>query len=186
MIGGEEVGMEANSTWVEHWRVISFSQPPISIKEVRMRRAWLVAVGTMIVLLFGTVTAQYAQSTYRLQGNIPFNFRVGDKSFSSGEYLVESTNYVVKIVGKENGEGGYLLTVPGKDVRLSDMSEGKLIFNKYGDQYFLSKVVNPSYASELTIRKSKAEKEAEREVTKNPEVSSAPNDRTVSIAMNVH
>jgi len=186
MIGGEEVGMEANSTRVEQWRVISFSQPPISLKEVCMRRIWLVAVGTMMVLFFGTVTTQYAQGASCLQGNIPFNFMVGDKSFSAGEYSISSTSYLLQLVGIENGQGAYLLTVPGKDTDRSDMKKGKLIFNKFGEQYFLSKVINPSNASELAIRKSKAEKEAEKEVTKSPTVSSIPYDRTVSIAMNIH
>jgi hypothetical protein len=124
-----------------------------------MRKLWSVAAVTVMALFFGTVTTQYAQNITRLEGNIPFDFKVGNNSFASGEYSVKSKGFLLRVMGADGHQNISLFAQPGKDTNHSDTDQGQLIFNKYGDQYFLSKVVSPRVAFEFDIPKSKAEKE---------------------------
>ena len=149
-----------------------------------MKKLWLVAALTLMALSLGTVTTNYAQSVPRLEGTIPFNFMVGDRPFKSGEYNInlQSTQGLLKVMGKDGQQAVYVLSRQGKQTSQADMKEGKVIFRKYGDLYFLSNVVNPWNAMEWGIPMSKAEKEA----VKNQTVNSAANNKTVLIAMKAH
>jgi hypothetical protein len=119
-----------------------------------------------------------------LEGTIPFNFKVGDRSFTSGEYNIslQSSNGLLKVAGKDGHQAIYVLSQPGKKTLQTDMNAGKLVFNKYGEQYFLSKVVNPWEALELGIPKSKAEKE----LAKNQTANFSGHNQTVLIALKTH
>ncbi len=134
-----------------------------------------------MALSLGTVATQYAQSAYRLEGTIPFDFMLGNRPIASGEYSFQSTNGLLRVVGKDGRQSTFLFSNAGKPTSQVNSNEGELVFNKYGDQYFLSKVVNPHDSVERRIPASKAEKEA----VKNQTVNSAANNETVLIAMKV-
>jgi hypothetical protein len=142
-----------------------------------MKNVLLVSALTALLLGLGTVTILYAQNTPRLEGVIPFNFMVGNTSLSAGDYSIQSTNGILRIYGKEKREGVYVSSTPDKPLSPTNGPDGKLIFNKYGNQYFLTKVVNPFDAAEQRLPKSASEKEAAKRVS---------NAKTVLIAMKVH
>jgi hypothetical protein len=162
--------------------MICFTPPPKSLKEVQMRKLWLVAAVTLMALFFGTVTTQYAQNTIRMEGKIPFDFKVGNQSFASGGYSIKSTGVLLQMFGLDSHQNAYLLPSAGKNIDHSNLEKGQLIFTKYGDQYFLSKVVSPSNPTELNLRKSKSEKE----LIDNLKANLVTNNNTVSIAFNSH
>jgi hypothetical protein len=146
-----------------------------------MKKTWLFAAFTIMALSLGTVTTQYAQSSYRLEGTIPFNFMLGNRSIAYGDYSFQSTNGLLKVMGKDGRQTAYVFSNPGSLTSQLDANGAKLVFNKYGGQYFLSKVVNPQDSVERQIPESKAEREA----VKNQTVNSAANNKTVQIAMEV-
>jgi hypothetical protein len=84
------------------------------------------------------VPATQAQSII-LKADIPFDFVVGDKQLHSGEYNVKQTHPGVMLIqSKDARSSAMVLTTAAEAGKISDV--GKLVFNRYGDQYFLSKI----------------------------------------------
>ena len=83
------------------------------------------------------VPATHAQSIM-LKADIPFDFTVGDKQLHSGEYHVKQMNQGLTLIieSKDARSSAMVLTTPTQARKISDV--GKLVFNRYGDQYFLS------------------------------------------------
>jgi len=98
------------------------------------------------------VPATHAQSIM-LKADIPFNFVVGDTQLPSGEYFVKKLHSgVIQVQGKSSA---FVMTTGGDGGNTSGGS--KLVFNRYGDQYFLSRIWAPGMGHEL--RKSRLERE---------------------------
>ena len=103
------------------------------------------------------VPATQAQSIM-LKANIPFDFVVGEKRLPSGEYHVKSLNPVLtQIQSKDGHSTAIVLTTGMQAAKISDA--GKLVFNRYSDQYFLSKIWAPSSDSGRELPKSRLERE---------------------------
>ena len=103
------------------------------------------------------VPATQAQSIM-LKANIPFDFVVGEKRLPSGQYHVKSLNPVLtQIQGNDAHSTAIVLTTGMQAAKISDV--GKLIFNRYGDQYFLSKIWVPSSDMGRQLPKSRFERE---------------------------
>jgi len=84
------------------------------------------------------VPATQAQSIM-LKTDIPFDFVVGDKQLHSGEYHVKQTHPGVMLIqSKDARSSAMVLTTAAQAGKISDVN--KLVFNRYGDQYFLSKI----------------------------------------------
>ena len=97
-----------------------------------------IALSGLLVLL--TVSSALGQSDRQTIIHIPFNFSVGEKSFSAGEYVIarnkRESDTVWVIRHKDNNGTVMLLTRP---VRAYDTPENtKLVFSRYEDVYFLT------------------------------------------------
>lgn len=97
-----------------------------------------IALSGLLVLL--TFSSALGQSDRQTIIHIPFNFSVGEKSFSAGKYVIErnrkDSDTVWVIRHKDNSGKAMLLTQP---VRANDTVEDtKLVFSRYEDVYFLS------------------------------------------------
>ncbi len=100
-----------------------------------------------------------------VRADIPFDFIVGIKAYPAGTYYVEYTNpqgvFVVQI-GEEERRQTLLWsnTVPAKSIQ--DDSP-KLIFNRYGNEYFLSQVWSGAGLDGRELRKFHRERERARD-----------------------
>jgi hypothetical protein len=100
----------------------------------------------MAVVFFAalTVTSVHAQGL-TMSVTIPFDFAVGDKTLPAGEYYFQRTmdnsRVVTQIRSRDKTLSIYLpQTHPVQDLNVQLDSKSKLVFNKYGDQFFLSQV----------------------------------------------
>lgn len=124
------------------------------------RQAFAVA----IALLLSIGAASVCSAQQRAVGaNIPFAFQVGNKTLPAGEYRIERA-----LVGTGNeqlirdGDGVPLMFVPTMPVDSRDgKSEPRLIFNHYGNSYFLSQIWTAE-GSGRQLFKSEREKEVAR------------------------
>lgn len=75
-----------------------------------------------------------------LRATVPFDFTVGSKSFAAGEYsLRQIAHMVLQIRSADGGHANFMIgTQPGEPTRIPGAA--KLVFNRYGDRYFLSEV----------------------------------------------
>jgi hypothetical protein len=84
--------------------------------------------------------AGFAQSLATLRANVPFDFTVGKKTMPAGEYLVgpsldTSVTFIRSVDGKE------VCSAMGNPVASRKLeTQARLIFHRYGNQYFLSEV----------------------------------------------
>ncbi len=121
-----------------------------------MRKQILSIVVTLSVIATLSI-AVFAGLSRKLEANIPFDFMVNGKTLPAGQYTVEqgSTQNVIVIRNWETNQAAAAIT---HGCEASAGSKPQLIFRRYGDQYFLAKVLSHTSGNELM--KSKAEREA--------------------------
>jgi hypothetical protein len=100
----------------------------------------------------------YAQSSQTLVANVPFSFHVGSAALPAGEYNVDMKTApgFVRVVSTDRKAVAIIASFAKQAPEYND--QGKLVFNRYGDNYFLSQVW-PRGASGREISRSNREKE---------------------------
>ena len=124
----------------------------------------------MILMLFAMIAAVSvsAQSRPEMSVKIPFDFIVGQKTLPAGEYRIRrftrdsDTGLLV-----QSADGRQSKTFITSGGRVNAEYEAKLIFHKYGDQYFLSQVLTPWVAIGRELPESQPERSLEDEIAKN-------------------
>ena len=103
-----------------------------------------------------TMNAQLSQG---LIAKVPFDFVAGYKSFPAGEYRVASQSPSVLAVRSLDGKTtGFVLSQRTESVVPPTYS--RLVFNKYGDKYFLSQIWAEGITSGAELRKTPTELKA--------------------------
>jgi hypothetical protein len=114
----------------------------------------ITAIALLAIASFAMADQSFAQDR-ALRATVPFDFTVGSKLFPSGTYTIESKSpHLIAIENREKGVSSFSTALP--DSKKSG-DGGKLVFHKYGDQYFLSEILCDSADMNLEIRPSKLE-----------------------------
>jgi hypothetical protein len=92
-----------------------------------------------------------------IKADVPFDFTVGSKKLPAGQYTVDTSNSNGSLVIR-NKETRKAVASISQRFEVGADSKPQLVFHRYGNQYFLTKVVG--YASGNELPKSKAEREA--------------------------
>lgn len=122
----------------------------------------------MMVLIGSMAVAAQAQNNGRPQlvAEIPFQFNVGNKTFPAGEYLVRSVSdtspFVVLNIKSRDGKASAMLMM--RSVQGKTPDRGKLMFNRYGSQYFFAQTWVDGHNIGLEALPSRAERIAQREL----------------------
>ena len=121
------------------------------------------ALSIWAVLGVSTLTAQVAD---KIVANIPFDFTVLDKHFSAGTYTLRSDTLQspIRIQGGKDDTAMFVLALSAQAPTIQE--EAKLVFHRYGDQYFLSKIWYPGTDQGRELRVSKAEQVVARNMSK--------------------
>jgi hypothetical protein len=114
-----------------------------------------------MMALTAVATTQVAQAQQRRMAvNIPFNFVAGNTQLPAGEYIVTvsaETRSLILISAKQAAPSIIVNTYGA--VSAQPQAESKLVFNRYGDRYFLSQVWQEGNSQGRQITKSAREKE---------------------------
>ena len=117
----------------------------------------------MLVAMVGaTASAQGQSLSDHLRAKIPFDFVVGDKQLPAGDYVIgnaQTTSNIFMAIRNRNG-GANALTIPVQVGTPTDSA--KLIFHRYGDQYFLFQVWQVGATTGRAVAKSRSERDVER------------------------
>ena len=118
--------------------------------------AWMLLAVSLSVVLAGTNA--YGQSSTKLKANIPFDFRVGSQSLPAGEYTVAPKSPTMLMIQCKDGhQSASVLTNAVQANQIS--ADGKLIFNRYGEFYFLSQIWTPGEDVGRKLPKSSVEQQ---------------------------
>jgi len=118
---------------------------------------------TQLIRNFGVAllvaASVYAQGSQNLNVRVPFGFHVGNSMLPSGEYTVytDVSPNVLRLRSADSKSSAMIITIPLQTFGTS--SQGKLVFNKYGDEYFLSQVWKAGSNTGSELRKTQRETE---------------------------
>jgi hypothetical protein len=99
----------------------------------------------------------FAQNPHKCNVNVPFGFHVGDTMLPAGRYALD-TDIAPNVVRVKSDDMGKSILILTHGVgRNSGETQSRLIFNRYGDQYFLSQVWTPAGEAGRELRKTKRE-----------------------------
>jgi len=98
-----------------------------------------------------------------LRANVPFDFKIGETWMTAGEHTVTFIQPGAVSIRREDGSGACLAVTMAVQKNVTP-DEGKLVFNKYGDSYFLSQIWSPGYDQGRGFPKTKAEREMARTI----------------------
>jgi hypothetical protein len=118
----------------------------------------------MSTLTFTSVVALSDSHFVRI--TIPFEFVIKDKVLPPGDYIVKrsvSENPEMLLIRSVDGSrGAYVLT---SNVQANTrQNESKLVFHRYGDQYFLSQVWTAGETAGRELPKSGRERAVDRQM----------------------
>jgi hypothetical protein len=106
-----------------------------------------------------TVAAVYANPTDTLKANIPFDFSVGNKTLPPGVYTVRPiTSTGMLRIRREDGREAVMIQTNGVMARRAQ-DQTKLVFRRYGNQYFLAQVWTAGDSNGRELWKSRTERE---------------------------
>ena len=95
----------------------------------------------MLGLFFMLAVASVnAQTTSRLEVNIPFDFSAGKAALKAGRYTIRKISANAVAIRSANGETTSLINAPLTIGSRDSKAGERLVFNKYGDRYFLTQV----------------------------------------------
>jgi len=118
------------------------------------------------LLLLGAVSSQ-AQGGYVVSAEVPFAFTAGNSHFEEGRVLIKegSTGLSMLLVSSLEGKGAAILLTNSTMLEKESASKPRLIFNQYGDRYFLSQIWFGGGGLGCQLERSKAEKETAQTAT---------------------
>ena len=148
----------------------------LTLSKLKLHTAVLVAALTMALVS----PASRAQSSSMQNGvDIPFAFTVGSTHFAPGRYILTHPWEHLLVV---QGATRSAQTMSSYEINLTPSGTSKVVFHRYGNQYFLREVWTKGNVDHLYCPESKAEHEAER-TESGDERAATPTQNNVEIAL---
>jgi hypothetical protein len=138
----------------------------------------LTAIALFVAAGIATAGSALAQD-HKVTANVPFNFTVNGRTLPAGHYTIGNemnSPRTLTISDREKGVAVMAISVP--DYRAS--ADNKLVFHRYGGQYFLSEVRTTNQSMTCHLPTSKQEKWAKSQTQE----ASVPVNHDVLIALN--
>jgi len=118
----------------------------------------------MAILLGCLITAgashAQAQTLDPIKADIPFDFYIGEKLLPAGEYTIREKYQGLMEIQRDDGKATAFFITNDSQPR-QEPTASELIFNRYGNETFLSRVEEQGNPDDAVLLKSKLEKQAE-------------------------
>ena len=129
------------------------------MKYESVRMLALAAAVTVVTLICVANPVAVQAESRQLKANIPFDFHVGARSFPAGTYTVRLMASSVIQVRDEAGK--VWMTEMSLPIWSDDRNpNSRLVFNRYGNDQFLTQILWPGYNQGQGLIKSSLEREA--------------------------
>jgi len=115
----------------------------------------IIAIALFALATLGMVGTAAAQS-HQVRANIPFDFIAGSEHMPAGTYTITSEDLLIVVIQNGEHQASLLRSAPADDIKV----DGKIVFNKYGNQYFLSEILSSQAHMQLKLPVSKLERKA--------------------------
>jgi hypothetical protein len=114
----------------------------------------------LVIALTMYPTKSQAQIVGNLEANIPFQFHVGNTKLPAGKYTIhtlDNSDLTLMEISSADGSTSALFEVRDAETN-SAPHKSELIFNKYGQRYFLEKLFDESNPNGSSLLKTGYEK----------------------------
>src|SRR6266436_5453236 len=131
----------------------------MKLQETRRYQLLSLFIALVFVLTMHPTKAQ-AQIVGNLEADIPFQFHVGNTKLPPGKYTIhvlDNTDLTVMEITSADGSTSALFEVQGTQANSSPV-KSELIFDKYGNRYFLAKLFDEGNPSGSQVLESRYEK----------------------------
>jgi hypothetical protein len=128
-----------------------------------MKRHISMIAATLALFLLPALAAQ-AQT---IKVSVPFDFSAGLTTLPAGDYVVSkpgASQGVLQLRSDDGRSSAFVLTSSAQSRSINEQS--KLIFHRYGNQYFLSQVWAAGSGMGHQLHQSKAEREIAKNMAK--------------------
>lgn len=137
------------------------------------------------VVLMAALVSAHAQST--VVADVPFEFTVGGKSLTAGEYSIKAftTRGDALLVRNQDSNDVVIRLANLIEARIAP-KQGKLVFHRYGQRYFLSEVWTPGERTGRQLQKCAEERAMENQLAAIPsksELARSSYERVEIVAM---
>lgn len=114
-----------------------------------------------VATLAAVLAAPLAAQTSRVTARVPFEFMVAGQSMPAGDYSVQRAGSSVSSAIQVSSASASVVTLVMNSTasRKEQTGQALLIFHRYGDQYFLSRIVDGYQDTGVEIPTSRNEKE---------------------------
>ena len=112
-----------------------------------------------------------AQTGNRLEADVPFAFEMADKKLPAGEYRINEACLAgcMKVHSRKELAGAFAMRSSVLNYGPNEGTQLQLVFNKYGDRYFLAEIWTPTLAQQLMKSKSERALVTSKLITAVPE-----------------
>ena len=132
-----------------------------------MRRQFLKAVVMISVLIGLSAVSTRAQAGNSFTVKVPFDFSVSGKTFPAGEYMVIRVGVSRDALTMCSKDGKGSASALTKTIETRDIqNQTRIVFRRYGKQYFLSQVWISGRSTGRELFTSKVERELTRGAAK--------------------
>ena len=128
-------------------------------------RNLLMIVLTLSLLAIDGATRASAQIVDTIVADVPFGFVIRDQTLPAGSYTIKRLDSQPGVMELRDADGERLmlfLTGSAQAAREPDQTE--LIFDRFGDQYFLTEIFEAGNKAGAEVPKSRAERSLEKEI----------------------
>ena len=136
-----------------------------NLEHARGRHALLPLFLTLLFAMSFWPTRAQAQIIGNLEADVPFQFHVGKTTLPAGRYMIhelEGSELTVMQISSADGKLSALFNVESSQAKTTP-EKSELIFNKYGDRYFLSEMHDEGIVDGSRLSPSRDEKRASKE-----------------------
>jgi frataxin-like iron-binding protein CyaY len=138
------------------------------LKEIKMKKKMITFLAVAMFAMTLAFAPAHAQSAGSLSVTIPFAFAAAGKTLPAGDYYIRRTldgaRVIVRIESKDGSTSVYAQTHDVQTRQIQD--ESKLVFNKYGEQFYLSQVWAAGRSSGEELTRSSQERVLRHETAK--------------------
>ena len=135
----------------------------MKLPETRKHQLLSLFIALVFALTMHPSKAQ-AQVVGKLEADIPFQFYAGNTALPPGKYIVhvlDNADLTIMEISSADGKMSALFDVRDAEAN-SAPARDELIFNKYGNRYFLEKVFNESNPNGSAVIESRYEKRIDK------------------------
>ena len=120
-----------------------------------MKRQLLKIITLALIIGISTilVSASSLSTSFVTTFEVDFDFQIGNSKYSKGTYRLSRQNTTVLILENTTESQAKVILGMSPGGFTSENIKSKLIFNRYGDSYFLREVVSPVITAKIGLSK---------------------------------